>query len=455
VIAGAGPVGRLAVRLWLGLLGVLALLAAIWLLHRELVLGLVTHQSALRSLAVVLFMLGVGWPLLVLDAWRLGEPATLPVSARRRIAVLATVLAVLTLAVPLAAGRRVWAGANLLSDVFGAKHGSAAVDGRYNVLLLGGDAGPDRVGTRPDSVTLASVDEHKGRTALFSLPRNLQNVRFPAGTPAAKALPNGWSCGDECLLNALYQWGAQHPALFPGAKDPGAEAMKQAVQETTGLTVNYYVLIDLRGFRSMIDAVGGVDVLVNQRVPIGGETSPISAWIEPGKRHLNGFRALWYARSRTTTSDYDRMARQRCVMTAMVNQLDPTTLLRNFQGIAAAGTQVMSTDIPASALPEFVSLGQQAKRHRIESVQFVPPVIAPKHPDFGVIRSRVAAAIQGIEKGADGVSPAAVSPSPSTTAAGAATPASAGTSSGPGTAIPGATAESGTSVDVRSVCKAA
>src|SRR3712207_7939169 len=62
----------------------------------------------------------------------------------------------------------------------------------------------------------------------------------------SEALPDGWSCGDDCLLNGLYQWGAEHPEHFPGVKDPGAEAMKQAVQGVTGLTVNYYVLIDLR-----------------------------------------------------------------------------------------------------------------------------------------------------------------------------------------------------------------
>jgi LCP family protein required for cell wall assembly len=465
-LAGEPRIGRVALRVWLGLVGFLVLTAVVWFVHRDLVLWLFTHETVLRIAAIVLFALGLAWPLLALDAWRLGEPASLRPRSRRKLAILAALIAVLTAAIPVMAGRRVWAGANLLGDVFDSGRASSAADGRYNVLLLGGDAGPDRLGTRPDSVTLASVDEDDGRTALFSLPRNLQNVRFPPGTPAAKALPNGWSCGDTCLLNAIYQWGGQHPQYFPGVKDPGAEAMKQAVQQTTGLKVNYYVLIDLQGFRSMIDAVGGIDVKVTQRVPIGGETSPISGWIEPGDRHLNGFRSLWYARSRTTTSDYDRMARQRCVMTAMVNQLDPTTLLKNFQSIAAAGKQVMSTDIPASDLPTFVGLGQKAKSHRIESVQFVPPVIVPRSPDFGVIRARVAAAIKNIQ--GDGGKPAATkapvvaSPAASAPAgSGAAGAGAAGSGAAAGAqATPGATAtpapgSSGEAVDVRSVCRAA
>jgi LCP family protein required for cell wall assembly len=439
--------GRVALRAWAGFLITMALLTLAWMIHREFVLGLFTHQLVLRGLAAALIGTGIGWPLLTADAWALGRVGGLPVRSRRTITVVAAMLVVLTCALPIMAGRRVWAAADLLGGVFGATRKSAAVEGRYNVLLLGGDAGPDRIGTRPDSVTLASIDANTGRTALISLPRNLQNVPFPAGTAAAKALPHGWSCGDTCLLNAIYTWGGEHPKYFPGAKDPGAEAMKEAVQAITGLTVNYYVLIDLQGFRSMIDAVGGIDIYVTARVPIGGETSPISGWIEPGKQHLNGFHALWYARSRTITSDYDRMARQRCVMTAMVNQLDPTTLLSHFQQIAAAGPKVVSTDIPAAELPRFLTLGQQAKNRRIESVQFVPPLIVPKHPDYTVIRNRVAAVIADSRRGTDTPAPA---PAPAATSR-------TGTSANGTTtaATPGPTASTAPAVDVRQVCKAA
>jgi LCP family protein required for cell wall assembly len=278
-------------------------------------------------------------------------------------------------------------------------------------------------------------------------------------------LPAGWSCGDTCLLNAIYEWGAKNPKYFPGVRDTGAEAMKQAVRAVTGLTVNYYVLIDLQGFRSMIDAVGGIDLTVASRVPIGGGTSPIKGWIKPGKQHMNGFHALWYGRSREGSSDYERMARQRCVMTAMVNQLDPTTLLKNFQKIASAGKQVVSTDIPAGELPPLLALGQQAKRRRIESLQFVPPLIVPHHPDYGVIRQRVAAAITASERGTDvtATAPATVStagPSAASGASGAAGGSGAtGAASGAvgATPVPGATAGSATdsSVDVRQVCQAA
>jgi LCP family protein required for cell wall assembly len=470
--------GRLVLRIYAGVLASVALLVLIWLIHRESVFGLFTHQFVLRSLALGLIAIGIAWPLLTLDAWHLGEVRTLPVNSRRQLAVLAAVMALVTCAVPIAAGRRVWSAANLIGGVFTASKHSAAVDGRYNVLLLGGDAGPDRTGTRPDSMNLASIDEKTGQTALFSLPRNLQNIPFPPGTLAAKALPHGWSCGDTCLLNAIYTWGAAHPQYFPGAADPGAEAMKEAVHAVTGLTVNYYVLIDLQGFRSLIDAVGGINIDVVAKTPIGGETSKITRWIEPGKQHLNGFHALWYARSRAYTSDYDRMARQRCVMTAMVNQLDPTTVLANFQKIASASQQVVSTDIPAGDLPQFLTLAQKAKHNQIVSVQFVPPLITPKDPDFTVIRSRVAAVISDQEHGvsstptasssasASSGSASGVSPSPSPSSSGAAgtsaspvgsssaSGSSGSASSGSASASTGA-AGSAPAVDVRQVCQPA
>jgi LCP family protein required for cell wall assembly len=447
-VAGNARAGRLALRIWTAYFALLVLVAVAWVVHRSSVIGLFTHPAVLRVLAIALIGTGIAWPLLVLDSWRLGEVRLLPVRSSRSLTAVAALLALVTFAVPVMAGRRVWAGATLIHSVFTSSTESAAADGRYNVLLLGGDAGPDRVGTRPDSMNLASIDAKTGRTVIFSLPRNLQNVPFLPGTPAAKAMPQGWSCGDVCLLNAIYTFGAQHPQYFPGVADPGAEAMEQAVQSVTGLKVNYYVMIDLAGFESLINAVGGIDIVATEKVPIGGETSKIHGYIEPGKQHLDGFHALWYARSRAATSDYDRMARQRCVMTAMVNQLSPAGLLEHFQSIAAASQKVVSTDIPASDLSTFVTLGQDAKQQKISSVQFVPPLITPKHPDFAVIRSTVAAAVSSSEHPA-----AAARSSPPAGSAGSGSTPSTKPSSTTGSA---GTTTAGTAsaqpVDVRQVC---
>ncbi len=447
--AGNRRVGRLALRIWLGAAGLVVLMAVLWLVNRTVVLQLVTNSLVLTLLALVLFGVAFTWPVLVVDSWRLGRPALIPRRARLGMTALLLTSVLLTSLPVLAAGRRVWSAAGLLDGVFGGGAASAAVAGRYNVLLLGGDAGPERSGTRPDSITLASIDVQTGRTVLFGLPRNLENVRFPEGSSAAKAKPEGWTCGDECLLNGIYTWGSEHKEAFPGARDPGAEAMKQAVEGVTGLTVNYHVLVDLQGFRRLIDAMGGIDVTVRDRVPIGGGTSKVSGYIEPGTQHLDGYHALWFARSRHGASDYARMERQRCVMNAMVKQMDPATLLAKFQGIAAAAQDVMSTDIPASELATFIDLGSKGKSQKISSVGFVPPAVNPAYPDFTVIHDRVIQALIASRK------PPAPKPTPSS--AGAAAPAASGRASSPATsravaASPAPSAAPDVPVDVDAAC---
>lgn len=454
IAAGSRRLGRAGLRVWLVALVATAVAGLLYLFGRSTLLSLATSPTLLTLLALVLFAAAVGWPFLLVDAWRLGRPHLLPLRPRIGVTLLALAL-VLATSVPLVGvGRRVWAGADFISGVFGSGRTSSASHGRFNVLLMGGDAGPDRVGTRPDSMTLVSIDVDTGRAVLFSLPRNLEDVPFAEGSAAARAMPLGWHCGDKCLLNGIYTWGQEHKDLFPGDQDPGAAAMKQAVAGVTGLDVPYYVLIDLRGFSNLIDAMDGITVTVNQRVPIGGGTSRVSGHIEPGTQTLDGYHALWYARSRHGASDYERMARQRCVMDAMLHQLDPATVLTKFQAIAAAGKNVVSTDIPAGQLDTFLDLAVKAKSQRIGSVQFVPPLINPARPDLALIRDKVSTAITASEKAPGATAPAKTSASSSPSSS--STPSSSSRNGHRSATVP---SPSGSPVaeasDISSVCSAA
>jgi LCP family protein required for cell wall assembly len=444
-VAGDRRVAKAALGVAAGCLGLGLLLGLVAAVDLGAAVGFLADSTVLRILAVLLVLAGLGEAVLLADAWRLGRPASLPRKVRPVIAAGTALAVVLVVTGALAGAKRAWAGAGLLDDVFGGSTAAGAVDGRYTVLLLGGDAGPDRVGTRPDSVTLASIDATTGRTVLFSLPRNLEDVPFAPGSAAARAMPGGWSCGDACLLNAIYTWGTQHAGLFPGVRDPGAEAMKQAVSGVTGLPVNYYVLIDLAGFRQLVDALGGITVTVREPVPVGGGTSRVKGYIKPGTQHLDGYHALWFARSRHGASDYARMQRQRCVMNAMLHQLDPASVLAHFEGIAAAGGKVVSTDLPAGELGRFVGLAAGARSQPVTSVQFVPPLVDPARPDPAVIRAEVQRALHA--------SPA---PSPTVSTPPAASGAVPSTSSGAAAGPSGGTAEGivPTSSDVESVCSA-
>ncbi len=240
---------------------------------------------------------------------------------------------------------------------------------RVNVLLLGGDSGPYREGTRTDTMILASLNTRTGRTVTFGLPRNLMNVPFPVGSPLHRLYPTGFTGpGDpgSWMLNAVYrEIPILHPHVLGQSANEGADAIKLAVQGATGLKVDYYVLIDFAGFRQLIDAMGGITVNVNVPVAINGQTDagiPPTGYIQPGaNQHLDGYHALWYARGRYGADDYQRMARQRCVVSAIIDQANPWNMLRRYQGITAAGSKVVRTDIPRELLTAFVKAGPQGQ----------------------------------------------------------------------------------------------
>ncbi len=175
--------------------------------------------------------------------------------------------------------------------------------------------------------------------------------------------------------------------------------MRDAAEGVTGLTIQYYVLIDMQGFSQLIDALGGIDITVAERVPLGsnhyddGSPAPAIGYIEAGPQHMNGETALWYARSRYATTDYDRMARQREVQEAIIAQANPANVLTNFSAIAKAGAQVVSTDIPQGMLSHFVDLGAKSRELPVVSIDFVPPEVDVVDPDFDAIRERVREAL--------------------------------------------------------------
>ena len=251
---------------------------------------------------------------------------------------------------------------------------------RLNVLLLGGDAGPGRIGTRTDTVILASINTKTGDTTLFSLPRNAARMPFPSRSPLHKYYPYGFTNGNgndaEYFLNAMYR---NVPRSVPkdvlGPTDNlGADVLKLSVGEALGLRVDYYVLINLEGFSKMINALGGIKLNINTYIPIGGNTDrhiPPKEFLKPGpNQKLNGRSALWYARGRYGSDDFDRMDRQRCVINAIIKQANPTNMLARYEDIAKAGKQLVYTDMPQEVLPLMVDLSLRVKDGNVRSVVF-------------------------------------------------------------------------------------
>src|SRR3954451_21150440 len=393
---GRRDVGRFALRVAMTVAGALLLVVALGYVWHGFVYWMASNTVVLGFIRLLLCALAVGWALLFFDAWRLGQPLELRQKQRLAMVGLNGTLCFAVAGSLLFASHMVAVQKGFITAMFGDGTVTAAHDGRYNVLLLGGDSGADRWGLRPDSLTVASIDEDTGKAILFGLPRNMMDFPFAEGSIMEERFPDGYDC-ETCELNSLSTWAQDNKALFKGYDNPGVEATVEGVEGITGLKINYYAMVNLQGFRSMVQAVGGLKLHVRDRIPIGGVGGPVTGYIEPGVQRLNGFETLWFARSRESADDYSRMARQKCVMNAMLQQLSPATVVTKFERIAKASEKLGTPDLPASELGRFAELAMKARSQPVRTVSFVPPAVSTSHPDIDKVQAMVRSAVDRAE----------------------------------------------------------
>lgn len=180
-----------------------------------------------------------------------------------------------------------------------------AIDGeaedRINILLIGKGGQGWSGGELADTIIIASVRPSTQTVAMVSLPRDLY-VDIPT---------LGW----RKINNATAHGRATD---YPGG---GEKLMEEVVETVSGLPIHYYATVDFTAFRDVVDELGGVDVHVEKDLydpyyptyDFGYQTVSVPA----GDHHFNGEQALQYARSRKTTSDFDRARRQQQVLLAM------------------------------------------------------------------------------------------------------------------------------------------
>ena len=212
---------------------------------------------------------------------------------------------------------------------------------------------------------VASVDTRTGNAALFGLPRNMTGFTFSDGTPFP-GLGKG-------MLNEVYPWGLRNPEAFGGI-DPGASAIKDVASNLLGIPIDYFILIDMAGFARLIDVLGGLTIPVRRDIaaPIYNreDGSYVMTVIPAGTQTLDGDLALAYARSRTGSNDYSRMARQRCVITAVAEQADPLSLLARLGEVLETIEHNVTTDITPQQIPDLVNLAPLVATDRVLVVGF-------------------------------------------------------------------------------------
>jgi LCP family protein required for cell wall assembly len=422
VIGGRTKLGVFVMTLSAGLVGLAVLMV---LTRRDQVIQLFVDPSQLLVAAGVLLALALCWISVIVSSHKLLRPVGVS-GVGRAVGSAFVGLLCFAIAVPTAvAAENVMAQRDLVGSVFASESNSKsatrpklnnqnnpwAKTPRLNILLLGADDGVGRTGTRTDTVMVASIDTKTGDTALISLSRNWMHMPFPANSPLHKFYPDGFydpSLGDveqpEFYLDAMYRnVQAAHPGVLGPSDNPGADVLKVSVGEAMGLDISYYMQVNLKGFQAIVDALGGITVNINYKVPIGGDyRGPGAAddilpkaYLHPGpNQHLNGYYGLWYARGRFGLNDTSRQERQRCAIHAIVSSANPRTLVTKYQQIASASKQLLRTDIPQEILPAFVTLGLKVKNAKVSNVDLDRNKNFPngRHPDYAAMREIVAKA---------------------------------------------------------------
>ncbi len=454
IIPGLGLIKagrRVAGGLVLGVV-VLALggAAVLYLTNERWLTSQLVNPDVLQGIAVALLVAALIWIAVIGLSHLSLRPANPSIGQRAAGAAVVGLLSFLV-AAPMAIGANfAWSTAGAVRTIFGDDTPPNSTQptlnaedpwkdkDRLNILILGGDSGTNRsstLGDRTDTVMVASINTHSGATTLFTLPRNTEKMPFPKDSPLHDYYPNGFYNGTgpdraEYLLNAMYR---NVPNRVPHGilgktKNFAADVVKVSVGEALGLDLDYYVLVNMDGFKDFINAIGGITVNVNYRIPIGGQTDQHvkpDGYIEPGpNQHLKGRLALWYARGRYGLDDYKRMERQRCVINAVVQQTTPQAVLANFQSILAAGEKTIQTDVPGSLLGDLLNLGLKVKGTPLRSVVFSPgdAGFQSYDPNWPAVRARVKKALKETEKGVEASATPSATPSSTASASSSPTP---------------------------------
>ena len=419
----------LGVLLPIGFLGGLIWLAVRAVMNPEKAVSWVLRPGLLRGALVVLIITAVGWACLIALTHLITRPTGLTTTKRAIGAGLVIALTFIVSA-PLAVGARyTLSQLQLLGSITGDNVTAGSrpdIDAnaenpwkdtpRLNILLLGADSTGTRIKDaggsytpRTDTIMVASIDTTTGDTTLIQIPRNLKYTPFPEGSKLAQLFPRGFrGAGDEAewYVNALWEKtvAGDHPEMVealgtPTPTYPGAEVLKQGIEGITGLHMHYFALVNIDGLEQLINAMGGVRLNVNRKLPIGGDHQTgrrPHGWVQPGENQLlDGYNAMWYARSRFDSDDYDRMARQSCLVNAVIKQADPLTMLTRYESIAQASSDMVMTDIPQEVLALVAQLAVKVKDASVSRLAFVDGQngFVSANPDFSLTRTRVHDAI--------------------------------------------------------------
>lgn len=236
--------------------------------------------------------------------------------------------------------------------------------GTTNILLLGSDQPVGDSGVkRTDTMIIVSVDREGPTASMISLPRDLY-VYIPGGT-----------------MNRL------NTAVSLG----GVNLLKQTILYNFGVPIHYFARVDFAGFEEVVDAVGGVELAVSCQFKDWRIKSPEldpedeDNWyvheLEPGIHEMDGETALWYARSRLMSNDFDRGRRQQQLLRALLNQGVQLDLVSQAPVLWNSYKDTIDTDMDIGRMLQIASLAPGIRENGIQNLYLLgktEPWIVPE-----------------------------------------------------------------------------
>lgn len=238
-------------------------------------------------------------------------------------------------------------------------------EGTVNIVLLGVDS-DSRSGGRTDVMIIVSIDPEIPAVSMISVPRD-----FYAWIPT-------------------YGFGKINTAGTHGDAYPGGWAglIKATIEYNLGIPIHYYARVNFNGFIDVVNLLGGVDVPVECELhdtfpnPANPEEG-IEVDIYPGVQHLDGQYALWYARSRWSTHDFDRNRRQQQIIRALYHRALDVNIVSSIPELWGAVQQTVETDLGVNDLVWLGWVGTRLDMSNIKSRFIAPPYLTPETSPTG------------------------------------------------------------------------
>lgn len=235
-----------------------------------------------------------------------------------------------------------------------------------NFLLIGSDKRPGS-SYRTDTLVVAIIWPKEGQVSLISIPRDLWIYIPTVGMQR---------------INTAYQSGE-----LDGYAGGGPGLLKDTISYNLGIRIDHTAMVDFDGFRRIVDTLGGVDLPISCAYtdwrlidPSYDPYNEANWWlytVGPGQIHMDGDLALWYARSRMKSSDFDRGRRQQEVLRSIFQKALQTD---TFSKIPQLYNDFSSTIITDLGLTDLVSLAPYATNFtnaNIRGYYIRPPLVSP------------------------------------------------------------------------------